>query len=268
MLRMLQRHIDEIKSLQLELTSSPQEYDFLPPAGVSHAKMYSADPVRLRRYARQVICARLMILIVFSRMNTMLLLDTYVRGLNSWNPFPLLLSARSQLELLSVVADVIAITKDNSGEHSDRFAERVRIVDEALITATYGTRSSVLKDLIPKVRPSRLRSITPGDLAILTSKNVLTRLDRLSKKGTYPECKRDYERLCEYVHPNYGMNMLLVVASPQSDKLARFSLNSREPFERALAASVEVMARAARQTIAVIDEVQPPFGTPEISYPR
>jgi len=231
-------------------------------------QQYASQPERLRRYAKQVIFARMTILIVFSRMNTQLLLDTYLRGVEGENPFPLLLSARTQLELFSVVADAIATVKNNSGEHSGRFAERVRAVDEALITATYGTRSSVIKSRFTMVEVSPLRLLNPEDQTTLTSKNVLTRLDRLGKGGAYPQCKVDYENLCEYVHPNFGMNMLLLVANPNNEKLLRFSLKSREPFEKALTVSAEVMSRAAHHTTAVIDEVQPPFGTPEILYPR
>jgi hypothetical protein len=57
------------------------------------------------------------------------------------------------------------------------------------------------------------------------------------------------------------MNMLFVVDSPISEKLLRFSLMSGEPFERALAASAPIMARAAHGTIAVFDDLHPPFGT-------
>lgn len=113
---------------------------------------------------------------------------------------------------------------------------------------------------------SRLREATSADLTVLTAKNVLTRLEKLSKSGAYSECLEDYERLCEYVHPNYGMNTLYVVASPISDKLLRFSLKSREPFERALSASAPIMARAARGTLAAFDDLHPPFGAGKVTH--
>jgi hypothetical protein len=80
------------------------------------------------------------------------------------------------------------------------------------------------------------------------------------KSGVYPECKDDYERLCEYVHPNFGMNMLHVVSSPVHEKLLRFSLTSNDPYERTLTASAGVMLRAALGTLAVMEQLQPPFG--------
>ena len=172
----------------------------------------------------------------------------------------MLLAARSQLELFSVVADTTRIIKENSGEHAENFAARVRAVDEALISATFGTRNSVRKDRLQKMTLSRARPVTPGDYEVFTSKNILTRLEKLSKGGIYPECKEDYERLCDYVHPNWGMNLLHLVASPISNKLLRLSLKSEEPFELALLESANVMLRASRGTIAVIGELEPPFG--------
>lgn len=253
-------HLRDIRTLFANLSSGRQEYDYSPPAMVSHVEDYADQPDHLRKYARQVISGRIMILLVSSRMTTQALLHAYLLGVEAKNPFPMLLAARSQLELLSVVADTMRIIKENSGEHQENFIDRVRSVDEALISATFGTRSPIVKEVMSKIELSRLRSVTSEDYGPLKSRNVLTRLERLSKSGAYPECIADYERLCEYVHPNFGMNMLHVVSSPKSDKLLRISLTSHEPFDRALTASANVMARASRRTVASMDEIQPPFG--------
>jgi hypothetical protein len=252
-------YIGELRTLLAELASQRQYYDFPVTAFVSHAKDYAGDDGRLCRYAKQVICGRIMILLASSRMNTQRLLQTYLAGVDERNPFPMLLAARSQLELLAVVADTARIIRENSGEHTDRFVERVVATDEALINATFGTRSPILKELLKGFELSRLRDATERDYGVLTSKNVLTRLEKLSKLGEYVECKDDYERLCEYVHPNFGMNMLHVVRSPVDERLQRFSLTSTEPYERALRASAGIMARSATGTLAAM-EVQPPFG--------
>ena len=257
------KKLDELKSLYTELASGRQEYDFQPP--VSHAEHYANQPDRLRYYARQVISARIMLLLASSRMTTQALLSTYLVGVDTKAPFPMLLAARSQLELLSVVADTTRIIKENLGEHANNFAARVRAVDEALIASTFGTRSSLRKDRLQKMALSRARPVTPGDYEVLTPKSILTRLEKLSKGGIYPECKEDYEHLCDYVHPNWGMNLLHLVASPISNKLLRLSLKSEEPFERALLVSANVMLRASRGTLAVMDELQPPFGMGKLS---
>ena len=88
-----------------------------------------------------------MIFLVSSRMNTQVLLQSYLLGVEAKNPFSLLLAARSQLELFFVVADTTNIIRANEGEHSDQFAKRVKAVDEALISATFGTRSSIVKEM-------------------------------------------------------------------------------------------------------------------------
>jgi hypothetical protein len=62
--------LNEIKLLFSDLAASRQEFDFLPPALVSHANQYATQPERLQKYAKQVISARIMIFLVSSRINT------------------------------------------------------------------------------------------------------------------------------------------------------------------------------------------------------
>jgi hypothetical protein len=257
-----------LKALHVKLSAERQDYDFQPPVLVSHALDYATQPERLRRYAQQTVNARIMVLLASSTMTTQALLQTYLLGEQSRAAFPMLLATRSQLELFAVVVDAIRTVKANAGQHDKNFANRVHAVDEALINATFGTRSSVLKDVMTKAGLSRLRSTNEKDFEALTSKNILTRLEKLAKSGFYPECKDDYERLCEYVHPNWGMNMLHVVKSPVNEKLLRFSLTSSEPFERALVVSALPMHRAALGTLSGFDGLEPPFGIGEVTFVR
>ena len=81
-------HLNEIKLLFAELAAGRQEYDFQPPAMVSHAEQYAAQPERLRAYAKQVVCGRIMIFLAFSRMNTQALLQTYLLGVDSKQSVP------------------------------------------------------------------------------------------------------------------------------------------------------------------------------------
>lgn len=260
------RDINSIRQLFAELSAGRQEYDFQPAALVSHAEDYAKQRERLRRYARQVVSSRILVFLSSTRMTTQALLQTYLHGIETKNAFPLLLSARSQLELYSVVADTIRTIRDNSGEHDERFVQRVRAVDNALINATFGTRSSLLKQIMQNTDLSRLRPIKQDDLEVLNSKNVLSRLEKLARCEAYPQCKDDYERLCEFVHPNWGMNLLHMVPSPINARLLRFSLVSEEPFIRALSASAGAMNRAANGTVSAFDKLHPPFGMGEASY--
>ena len=100
-----------IRSLLEKLTSGRQEYDFQPPALASHAANYANQPARLRRYAEQVINGRIMILLASSTVNTQVLLRTYLLGVDTKNPFPMLFAGRCQLELFALVADTTLIIK-------------------------------------------------------------------------------------------------------------------------------------------------------------
>ena len=70
-----------------ELASDVQEYDFSLPVLVSHVEQYATQPERLRKYAKQVIGARILILVASSRMNTQVLLQSYILGVEARNPF-------------------------------------------------------------------------------------------------------------------------------------------------------------------------------------
>jgi len=262
----VEKSIEAIRALFSELVAGRQDYDFKPPALVSHARDHEKQPNRLRRYARQVIGARIMIFRSSTRTTTQALVQTYLLGVESKIPFPLLLAARSQLELYSVVADTIRIIKENAGEQEHTFVERVATVDHTLINATFGTRSTLLKESMKGAKLSRLRPTQEQDIEALNSKNILTRLGRLSETGAYPKCKADYERLCEFVHPNWGMNMLHMVPSPINPSFLRFSLTSGEPFIRALSVSASAMERAALGTVSAFDTLQAPFGMGEMTY--
>lgn len=261
-------HLQSLRDLLAKLAAGRQEYDFQPPGVASNAASYANEPARLKRYAAQVVSARMILLLASSRMTTQALVQAYLLGVDAQAPLPLLLAARAQLEVFAVVADAVRAVQDNSGSHEKDFAKRVETVDKALISATYGTRSSVVKGQLPHLDVSRLRPLTQEDLETLTSRNVLTRLEKLAKHGNYPQCKEDYERLCEYVHPNWGMNMLHVVASPLNAKLLRLSMSSDDPFRRAVNASVEAMLRAGSGTIDAFEDLESPFGSPTVIYPR
>ncbi len=232
----------------------------------SHAEDYSNDSTRLQNYARQVVGARMLMLTAFGIMNTQRLLQEYLTGVKDTSPFPLLHSTRAQLELLAVVFDVSLIIKDNAGTHSDRLVERITTVDESLIKSTFGTRNEILKGAMKSERFSKLRENKEKDIEILEAKNILTRLTKLSKSEIYKDCLLDYERLSEYCHPNYGMNMLHIVRSNISEKLLCFSLTSSEPFKMAFTTSISTMLKAATLTNQILNSLDWPFGEPIKSF--
>jgi hypothetical protein len=255
-----------LQSLLLELQAGRQEFDFQLSSLVSHARDYASDIPRLRKYAKQVVGGRIMILLGVSRMTTQGLLQTFLAGVDLRSPFPLLLAARVQLELFAVIANIIRVVRENSGEHEAQFVERVERVDQALINATFGTRSEVIEKLMGEAKLSQLRDQGKPDHDVLKAKNVLTRLQRLAASGLYDDCKEDYERLCEYVHPNFGLNMLLLIHSPLDARLLRLSHLSKDPFDRAVLVSARPMARSSKGCLAMFDQLEPPFGHGQMTY--
>lgn len=89
-----EEEVDELRSLYGELISGRQDYDFQMPSLTSHADDHAGNPLRFRRYAQQVVYARIMLLLSTSRMNTQRLLQTYLEGFDRGNPFPPLMTAR------------------------------------------------------------------------------------------------------------------------------------------------------------------------------
>lgn len=260
-------HLTAIRDLATRLKSSRTEYEFKMPALVSHAQDYANDPPRLKRYAGQVIGARAMQFLGTNLMKTHFFTEMYLNGIAQKNPYPVLMAARSQIEVAAVVWDIVQVLKENAGDHTDRYLERVRRIDSELITATYGTRSEKVKKLLPTMKLSRMRETKDGDLKTFEARNILTRIDRLSRSEYYAECKEDYERLCEYLHPNLGQNLILLV---NSDKAGFAKLTRTDPvvISHAISTSAPAMDQAGALTEMLLDkEFAPPFEC-IVSLPR
>jgi hypothetical protein len=149
----------------------------------------------------------------------------------------------------------------NAGGHATGFADRVKAVDEALISATYGTRSPLIKDLLRQVPGmSKVRRVNDDDIALVEARNVLGRIDRLAKSGGFPECRELYDRLCEYLHPNVGQNVIVCVPSQLGENFWRIERAGDQAIQYALTASASAMAQSAERSVRAFDELTPPFG--------
>lgn len=255
----VERSVLEIRELLAKLTASRAEYDFMPPAMVSHAKDYAADLSRLKRYARLVIQARVLQLLSTTFMKTWFLLDLFVNGLERANPFAPLFAARSQMELFAVVFETINTVRTNSGDHDADFVARVQRIDEVLLNATYGTRSIAVPELLRKLRPSKVRDVRDDDFETLQARNILTRITKVAKSPNYGTFLADYERLCEYLHPNMAQNMLLMAPSKRDSRFIKLSRIDPLVMQTAVTASAIPMSQAARGAIAIFDDLMPPF---------
>jgi hypothetical protein len=256
-----------IRDTHAEIKKLPPDYDYPMPALISHVDDYSGDLPRLRRYAGQVISARIMQFGFTTLYKTFYLLDMFLRGYVDRNIFEMLFASRALIEIYAVTADTYTIIAKNAGDEAERFVERIKEIDEALITATYGTRSDRAKQSFEEVGSSKLREIADKDVALIQAKNILTRIDRVSKMEEYPDCRSDYDRLSEYVHPNIGQNVILGWPSPKNPDWARLSRRSQYAFITATNACAVPTAKASRYIVSHILDSSPPFAG-ETVYPN
>ena len=110
----------------------------------------------------------------------------YLNGMEQKNPYPVLMAARSQIEVAAVVWDIVRIFKENAGDHEDRYLERVMLIDSELITATYGTRSEKVKELLPTMpaRPAASFTTSHRTFGVIRSPQILPAL--LIDRNTRP----------------------------------------------------------------------------------
>jgi hypothetical protein len=160
--------------------------------------------------------------------------------------YEMLFAARALVEVYAVTADVYSTIRKNAGDEIEGFIARVKEIDETLIKATYGTRSELLKGLFTELELSKLREVIDADMKVLSAKNILTRIDRASQSDEYPECRSDYDRLSEYVHPNTGQNMIIAWPSPRHPEWLRLSRRSKYGFVTGVNTSVAPADKASR----------------------
>jgi len=257
----------KVRQMFSELRSFPPEYDFQMPVMISHASEEAAESEeRLRRYAGQTVGARIMQFGYLNIYKAVYLTESVFAGKTGRNPYQIASAARSLMEIAAVVTNVWDIINTNRGDQNERLAERVQIIDDTLIQATYGHRSEVLKEFLGKTTLSELRPVEPRDEKVFTAKNVLTRLTKWQDSGTYPECEQDYNTLCEVLHPNAWQNTILMNTSPYGAKFARISRRSLESPMWLLGRACRPVEMSLKVILTSIKETNPPFKS-EMSPP-
>jgi hypothetical protein len=103
--------IGRLEALLARYENERQEYEFMQPSLASHVDDYASDEKRLGRYARDVICARMMQLMAAATMKTQHFLAVYISGYWSGNPFALFMAARTSLKAFAVVWDTMQTVK-------------------------------------------------------------------------------------------------------------------------------------------------------------
>lgn len=176
-------------------------------------------------------------------------IEMFLRGHAARNVYEMVFAARALIEVYAVTRDTYATIADNAGDHEGNFATRVQAIDDALINATYGTRSELVRKLFPTLEASKLRDVNERDVTLILAKNVLTRIDRAARFDDYPDCRTDYDRLSEYVHPNTGQNIILAWPSPQNPKFVRLSRRSDYAFITAVTVAIRPTDTASRSIL-------------------
>jgi hypothetical protein len=223
--------------------TSEYEVPIPPPNVIDHFDLDDAQ--RAEVFGRDVISSRIMGILAATFMKTRYLVELYLASWKSPNPFGLLLAARSQIELFAIARQLqraIAVAKTAKAPLS---ASVLTTLDESLVKLFWGSK---------KLHP---------DWAKVDATNGMTLLQKDDGKAPYPECWTDYEHLSEYLHPNLRQNALLgreVPGKPDYSRLATDEL----VMVRAIAQSVEPMARAVSATIESLNQVDFPFGTPRL----
>ncbi|MGE8501973.1 MAG: hypothetical protein ACN6P1_07025 [Pseudomonas sp.] len=258
----LKAELSRLEAVLAWTETFPEDYDFPMPVMVSHAADYAKDEQKLRNYAQQVIAARLMHFTFVTSYKVNHLLRMYLDGFSSRNFYSMLFAARSMIEVFAVVFDLFDQIKQNRGDHAERYLDRVISVDKALINATSGNRLDLLKEVLATSMQSKLRDLNEDDMLAIQAKNIMTRIDRSSKKSSYTECRRDYDRLSEYVHPNIGQNAVLCWPSPKNEKWVRISRSSEHSLASAFRASIAPTQWAAEAIMHEISNMEFPFGMP------
>ena len=147
--------LNSIRDTFAEIKRLPPDYDFQMPVLISHADDYKDDLPRLRRYAGQTVAARIMQFGYITLYKTYFFLDMFLRGYGDRNVYDMLFASRALIEVYAVTADTFLTIAKNAGDQPDGLADRVKKIDQALITATYGTRSELVKRVFGEVGSSK-----------------------------------------------------------------------------------------------------------------
>jgi hypothetical protein len=261
------KELISIRDTFARIKKLPPDYDFQLPTLISHADDYSDDLPRLRRYAGQVISARIMQLGYMALYKTYYFLDMFLRGYSDRNIYEMVFASRALIEVYAVTADTYRTIVKNAGDHPDGFLGRVKEIDRALIKATYGTRLELVKKVFKDVASSDIRAAEDQDVELIEAKNILTRIDRVSRLEDYPECRSDYDRLSEYVHPNTGQNLIIAWPSSKHADWVRISRRSKYAFVTAVNVSVGPTDKASRLIVHHVLDGNFPFAG-EVYFPK
>lgn len=214
---------------------------------------------RITNYSRSVVPQRIIQLTTFAFAKSYHFVSGYLAGVQIKNPFCLFTMARCQAELLASVYRPISIIRASSTKTPT--AEQLAVVDRALVRFLYGNRAEQFELFHENcVDFAEVPQTANEDW---TAINIITLIDKLNKDNEYHGIKQDYERLCEYVHPNLLSNFVLTEPFVKGEKAnVRIHRKGEYLMTRCLRETAQRMAAWTDATIRLINSIDWPFGEP------
>lgn len=211
---------------------------------------------RLTEYARTVIPQRLIHFSAFAAVKTYHFVDGYLTGIKTGSPFTLFGMTRCQIELLAAAYAPVSMIRSLSS--SEAAANSVSEVDRALIRFIFGNRADLLSKFAENLDTTTVPATAKDDWKAV---NIQTLIDKAAKNPDFSTLRGDYDRLCEYVHPNLLSNFCLTEPFLRDGHTwIRIHRRGEIVDSRALQLTVEIMAEWTDATINLVNSVNWPFG--------
>ena len=193
----------------------------------------------------------------FSLDKTHHFIDGYLAGMKTGNPFALFGMTRCQIELLAAAYAPVSVIRSLVSSAPDESS--VSQVDRALVRFLYGNRADLFVSFAEIDRDSS--SIPPTAEKDWTAVNILTLIDKAAKNPEFETLRIDYDRLCEYLHPNLLSSFCLTEPFLR-DGHTWIRIHRRDEIvtSRAVRTTLGVMAEWTDATIALVNSVDWPFG--------
>jgi hypothetical protein len=215
------------------------------------------SPDRLANFAKTVIPQRLIQFSTFTFNKTYHFVDGYLTGMKTGNPFALFGMTRFQIELLGAAYAPVSIIR--SLKSSEPHESSVSEVDRALVRFLYGNRADLLSKFaeLPDYASSIPSTAEKDWMAI----NIQTLIDRAAEDPEFKTLRTDYDRLCEYIHPNLLSSFCLTDPFVRDEHTwIRIHRKGKIVRTRAVRTTIEMMAEWTDATISLVDSLHWPFG--------
>jgi len=174
-------------------------------------------------------------------------------------------SEKSMPELLAAAYAPVSVIRSLTSSTPDPTS--VSEVDRSLVRFLYGNRVDLFGTYSKMVHdPSDIPSTVEEDW---NAKNIITLIDKAAKQPEFQSLRGDYNRLCEYLHPNFLSSFCLTEPFLQSNHTwIRIHRSGDFVTPRAVRQTVEIMAEWTDAMINLVNSVKWPFGAGPLATGR